>query len=182
MAALMAALIVFAVPAAGDDPADEKPWLNEKAWPAFVQPRSFEVQPGDGDLARLLKQRHNAAQNELRERYNFWLQGIGTLDQVYAAARRATEARLEVMDSPQHRLTILREKVEFARFVERQVEAIRKTRKRAESRAADEACARYFRLDAEIELLRAGAEQTAKRAAEPASRAWPRGFGRRSSR
>ena len=74
MATLVAALSVSAVPAAEDDPADEKPWLNEEARPALVQPRVFEAQPGDGELARLLKQRHNAAQDELRERYTFWLQ------------------------------------------------------------------------------------------------------------
>jgi len=168
MATLLAALIVSAVPAAEDDSADEKPWLNEKAWPAFVQPRVFEVQPDDGELERLLKQRHNAAQDELRERYTFWLQGIGTLDQVYAAARRASEARLEVSDPPADRVDILREKVEFAKFVERQAEAIRKKRKRAEAPFADEACARYFRLDAEIEFVRAGVEQTIERAADAA--------------
>lgn len=38
--------------------------------------------------------------HRLRERYTFWLQGVGTLDQVYAAARRAGEARLEVIVPP----------------------------------------------------------------------------------
>jgi hypothetical protein len=170
LAALIAASSVTALPAADDGTADEKPWLNEKAWPALVQPRTFEVKASDNHLARLVKERYNAAQDELRERYTFWLQGIGTLDQVYAAARRAGNARLEVIDPPTDRLTILQEKVEFAKVVERQAEAIRRNRKRAEAPFADEACARYFRLDAEIEFLNAEVEQTAKRADDPALR------------
>jgi len=163
---VLASLIVPAIPAAaGDNPAD---WLNEKEWPALVQPRVFEIQPSDGQLARLFKQRHNAAQDELRERYTFWLQGYGTLDQVLAAARRACGARLEVIDPHVDRLAVLRERVDFAKVIERQAEAIRRNRKRAEAPFADEACARYFRLDAEIELLRAGVELTAERAGEAA--------------
>lgn len=168
MAALIVALIVSAVSAADDGPADEESGLNEKAWPALVQPRSFEVKPGDGKLARLLKERHNAARNELRERYAFWIQGKGTLDQLHSAARRAVQARLEVIDPPADRLAVLQERVEFARIVERQADAIRKSRKRVETPFACESCARYFRLDAEIELLRAGVEQAAKREADPA--------------
>ncbi len=168
VATFMTFLAVSVAPAADDDTSDQKSWLDEKAWPAFVQPRSLKVEASDSHIARLLKQRYNAAQGELRERYTFWLQGIGTLDQVYAAARRAGEARLEVIDPPTDRVAILREKVEFARTVERQAAAIRRNRKRSEAPFADEACSRYFRLDAEIELLRAGVEQTAKRAAGPA--------------
>ena len=94
VATFMTFLAVSVAPAADDDTSDQKSWLDEKAWPAFVQPRSLKVEASDSHIARLLKQRYNAAQGELRERYTFWLQGIGTLDQVYAAARRAGEARL----------------------------------------------------------------------------------------
>ncbi|HKB01098.1 MAG TPA: hypothetical protein VKD90_02715, partial [Gemmataceae bacterium] len=155
--ALVLALLTPAVLAG--DPADEKKWLDEKTWPAFVAPRRLDVKEKDDAVAKLLKERFNAGQQELGERYILWLQGIGTLDQVYETARRVVSARLEVVDLPGDRVRVLKEKVEFAKVVEKQAAALQEKHRRALN-GADVPCAKYFRLDAEVELRRA--ERAAK--------------------
>jgi hypothetical protein len=152
--ALLTTLLAAAAPARGQDPADEKNWLNEETWPAFVAHRRLEVNEKDDNLTKLLKERHNAGQRELRSRYVYWLQGAETLPQVYEAARRVIEARLEAEGPAADRLAILKERADFARVVEKQAKALRKKHNRAQQ-IADMEAAEYFRADAEVALLRA---------------------------
>lgn len=144
------------------DQVNEKDWLDENTWPAFVAPRHLDGNAKDGALTKLQKERYNAGQQELRERYMSWLQRVGGLEQVYDAAGRVVSARIAVVDPPADRVTLLKEKVEFAKLVEKQAAALHAKHRKAQN-AADAACAKYFRIDAEIELLRA------ERAAKPRS-------------
>jgi hypothetical protein len=157
--ALLSALLASAGSAAAGDPADEKNWLDERTWPAFASARELKVTDTDDETARLLKERYNAGQQELRSRYIYWLQGEESLPQVYEAARRVTAARLEAGGAGSDKVAVLKEKVAFARVVEKQAEALRKKFNRA-AQVSDEQSAKYFRADAELELLRA--EKAAK--------------------
>jgi hypothetical protein len=154
-------------------PEGEPSWLDESQWPAFVADRRLEVNADDDALQRLLIERFNAAQEELRERYLHWLQGEGRLDWIGDVPRRVVVARLEVPAPAADLPALLKEQAEFARVVERQAEALLKKHNKAKN-AADAKCARYFRLDAEIALLRAerGFQDDWKRPDGPLGNGW----------
>jgi hypothetical protein len=139
---------------AQDDPADEKNWRNEKTWPEFVAFRRLDVSDSDDALTKLLKERYNAVQQELRSRYVYWLQDAESLPHVYDAARRVIEARFEAGGARSDIVTILREKLAFAKVVEKQAEGLQK-KYRGARHFSDMDCATYFRATAELELLRA---------------------------
>lgn len=139
---------------ADDDPADEKNWLIEKSWPAFVASRHLKADDADDRVTKLLKERFNAGQDELRNRYIYWLQGSETLPQVYDAARRVVEARLEVGGPGSERLEILKEKLAFAKIVEQQSHGLLRKFNHA-NQVSDIDCAAYYRASSELELLRA---------------------------
>jgi hypothetical protein len=141
----------------------DRTWLDETTWPLFVADRKLDVNDQDDPHTKLLKQRYNAAQSELRGRYIFWLQSVGTVDKVFETAARVIAARLEVESPAADRLALLKEKVEFARVVEKQADVSRKNLRGAQ-RDIDLMCATYFRLDAEVELLRA--QRAAKQPSE----------------
>jgi hypothetical protein len=144
----------IALYAADEDPADEKNWLNEKIWPAFVAAHRMEITEKDDALTRLVKERHNSAQQELRSRYVYWLQGAESLPQVYEAAGRAMEGRSDVGGKRGEKTIVLKEKVAFAKVVEQQAQGLLKKFNRS-SQVSDVDCAKYFRATAELELLRA---------------------------
>lgn len=160
---LFVVLMAFAALAWADDPVDENNWLDEATWPTFVGSRELKIRDKDDVLTKLLKERFNSGQQELRNRYAFWLQGEESLPQVYDAARRVIEARLEAGGPGSDRVAISREMVEFAKVVEKQSEKLRKKFNHARQ-ASDVDSATYFRATAEVELLRA--EKAAKRNAE----------------
>ncbi|GIW91501.1 MAG: hypothetical protein KatS3mg109_2022 [Pirellulaceae bacterium] len=147
-------LVAFAPSGAGkDEPRDDNNWLNEETWPEFVAARSLDISDNDDALTKLLKERYNAGQDELRSRYVYWLQDAQSLPQVYDAARRVVEARLEAGGPRSELVTVLKEKLAFAKFVEKQAVEVRNKYRRARHEA-DVKCATYFRAAAEIELLR----------------------------
>lgn len=160
---LFALLIAFAPLAWADDAVDENRWLDEATWPTFVGSRELKITDKDDVLTKLLKERVNSGQQDLRSRYAYWLQGEESLPQVYDAARRVIEARLEAGGTGSDKVAISREKVEFAKVVEKLSEKLRKKFNRARQ-LADVDSATYFRATAEVELIRA--EKAAKRNAE----------------
>jgi hypothetical protein len=156
--AVLSVLIAFAPLAWADDPVDEKNWLKESTWPTFVAEHRLKIADSDDALTKLLKERYNEGQHELRDRYVFWLQSEGSLPQVYDAARRVIEARLEAGEPGVDKVSVLKEKLAFAKLVEKQAERIAR---KSTAQAADNSCARYFRANTELELMRA--EKEAKR-------------------
>ena len=146
------------------DPSDEGNWLNEKTWPTFVAPRRLEITGTDGAVTKLRKERFNAGQRELRDRYIYWLQGEESLPQVYDAVRRVVEARMEAGGPQSDKAVILREKVAFAKLIEKQAEQLLRKFKKARQ-AADVPTATYYCAAAELELLHA----ETKTAKEPAA-------------
>jgi hypothetical protein len=159
-AVVLAAMVIgIAMKAASCDPPDEGGWLNEKTWPAFVASRRLEITGADDTATKLRKERFNAGQQELRDRYVYWLQGEESLPQVYDAARRVAEARIVAGGPQSDRAAILREKVAFAKVVEKQAEQLQRKFNKTRQ-AADVPTATYYRASVELELLRAETAST----------------------
>lgn len=131
-----------------------KDWLDEKTWPALALQKSVKINPQDDELTKLHKERFNAAQREFREGYNYWLQGIGSLKDLSEMTRRLIFAREWVRNPRIDHVGLVKEKVAFAKYVEKQAE-IKFGKQRQTTLLMDVNFARYFRLDSEIELIQA---------------------------
>ncbi len=111
--------------------------------------------PTDDELRKLLKARYNEALGEVQGQYRLYQKGQGTLESVTEAERRLVQAGLEVYDRPADKIALLAQYVELARATEKMAQA-----RLEAARGTDMAVrrARYQRLDAEIQLLRARRE------------------------
>jgi hypothetical protein len=114
----------------------------------------LKITDKDDVQTKLMKERYNAGQQELRNRYIYWLQGEESLPQVYDAARRVIEARIDAGGPGSDKMAISKEKVAFAKVVEKQAELLLKKFNRARQQS-DVDSATYFRATAELELIRA---------------------------
>jgi hypothetical protein len=132
-------------------------FLDESKWPAFVQDRPLKTGADDSPLTRLSNERYNAALVELRNRYIYWLQGHGTLRDVCENAQRVFDARIGIDASAVDRVQLLKEKLDFAEEAARKADAIVQASSSAQ-RVVDQHFAKYYRLDAELELARAKKE------------------------
>jgi hypothetical protein len=124
----------------------------EDKTPAILDARPMEPAKGDDELRKLLKERYNAALDEVQVRHKQVLGGIGSVSAMALAGRRLLKARLALCDKPAERVPVYEEHLELAR----EVEKIQKARHDAgQVSVADWDEARFYRLDLEIELLRA---------------------------
>jgi hypothetical protein len=119
-----------------------------------VHSKKLLPKKGEDELTRLTKERFNECQKELRDRYIYWLQGQGTLAEVGEASRRAIEYRLAVKDPAANRIKLLHEQADFARKVEAQAGELFK-RGGTTKHIIDRNYAKVFRLDAEVQYVRA---------------------------
>jgi len=109
--------------------------------------------PKDGALRKLLKERYNAAINEMIVRLQRVAGGPDTPDAVISAGRRIVESGMELYDKPADQLALLEKDVALTKLVEK----LTKERVDAGIKAftqADLYKAKYARADAEIRLLR----------------------------
>jgi len=122
-----------------------------------AEPRPFtfttlEILNGDGELQRLLKQRYNAAGEDLEARMALYGAGRVSLEAICASLERFTKASLDLAATPVERVNELDRALAAARNVEAIVEE--KYKFEVEPVQAFKH-ARYVRLDLEIQLLRA---------------------------
>lgn len=121
--------------------------------PAWLAGKLLKILPGDDQLTRLVKERHNAGLRELQARYQMLEAGSAgaNLDQLLSAANRMLLSELDLTDNLKARVTAREKYLELAKEVERLSQA----RHRAgAANAAEVEQARYMRLDAEIQYLR----------------------------
>ncbi len=85
--------------------------------------------------------------------------GTVSLDAAFSAAKRVGHSKLELAQSVDDKIAIRKELLELAKQVE---DHARARREAVIAPASDYLKARYFRLDAEIELVRAQRELTTK--------------------
>jgi hypothetical protein len=120
--------------------------------PAVLDAKPMEPTKGDDELHKLLKERYNAALEEVQVRYKQILAGTSNLDELARAGRRLLHARLELCEKAPERVPVYEQQLELARMVEK----IQKARHDAgQVSVADWDHARYERLDLEIQLLHA---------------------------
>jgi hypothetical protein len=130
----------------------DRKWLNEDAWPAFAHHRPVAIGENEDELPRIQKERFNACLDEFRNRYVYWLQGVGTLASVCENADRLVTSRIDIGTSRAENLKLHEEKLVFAKRILEQAEVIRMAKNTTVSHI-DEKFARYYRLDAEVTLL-----------------------------
>jgi hypothetical protein len=130
---------------AADPDAIEKLEALTKAGP--VQPAK-----DDDDLRKLLKERYNAAARGLDVQLKMYYAGKTDLEPVFKAYQRVCASQLELTDDPKEQVQALVLLVDIAKGIEQCVEA-RVTAGRAGG--GDLEAAHYFRLDAEVQLLKA---------------------------
>lgn len=145
-------LTLLIVPAAqAQEPKDEP----EVKLPALLSAKPIKENAKDDELTKLLKERYNTAVSEVKELYEMYQRGRGTIDTFTEAAQRLVKAGLEVHEKPADRVTLLTQFVELSKEVEKQA------KERFEAGrilSADYYRTRYQRIDAEIQLLRARAK------------------------
>ncbi|TWT30905.1 hypothetical protein Enr8_44310 [Blastopirellula retiformator] len=107
-------------------------------------------QLGDGQARALLKQYHNFALETFRGACADWLQCGASFDRVQANVDRIFDARADLMDPQASRVDLLREKLEWAKLLERQAVNI------------DQQPAIEYRVQVEFELKRAIGKPEAK--------------------
>jgi hypothetical protein len=117
---------------------------------AFIKP--VEVDPGDSELRKKLKERHNAAAKMLEERINDYKKGVRDAGQVYEAARLTAEAKQDLAENAEARIVVLEQVLEVAKLFE---SSLQQQLDKGFGSKADLERARYARLSVEIELLKA---------------------------
>ena len=152
---LVASLILFrglAVPAEAVPPQDKKPAGKEEKAPAVLRAEPLKIEAGDDELTKLLKARYNAAVAELQARSKALESGNGTVEDIFGAARKVLRSELALSDKPADRIAVREKYLELERAAEK-VATIRFQAGKLSD--ADLAAARYSRLDAEVQLLKA---------------------------
>src|SRR5262245_1191730 len=122
-----------------------------KADPQLFTFTTLEVPESDGQLQRLLKQRYNAAGEELEALTALYRGGRVNLDNVCASIERFTKASLELSENPVERVA----KLDRALIVARNIEEIVNEKFSFDVEPVQAVKHdRYVRLDLEIQLLR----------------------------
>jgi hypothetical protein len=139
-------------------PAQEpQPQLNqpEITAPALLSAKPLKEDPKDDELRKLLKARYNEGVGEVKMRHEQYKFGLGGIDDLFQAGQRLVQAGLELHDKSAEKVVLLTQYLELTKDIEK----LSQTRYDAGLSQPAELCrARYQRLDAEIQLLRAKRE------------------------
>lgn len=112
------------------------------------RPTTIAVNDNDSQQTTLLKRSFNAAHNEMRIRYNYWLQGVGEIGGLLSAIERFHQTRLEVGPAASE-IAFVEQKLTFARRIETQCKKEKSKARKESLRAIDEASAIAFRIRTE---------------------------------
>jgi len=141
----------LAVPSEAVPSQDKKP-AGKEAAPAVLKAEPLKIEPGDDELAKLLRQRYNAAVAELQARNKALESGNGTVEDSFGVARKVLRSELALSDKPADRIAVREKHLELEQAAEK-IATIRFHAGKITD--ADLAAARYLRLDAEVQLLKA---------------------------
>jgi len=126
--------------------------------PALLTAKPLQDDPKDDELRKLLKARYNEALGEAKAYHEFGKLGVDTiinLDDLYGRWQRLVQARLELCDKPTEKVELLSQYVELTKELEK-ADQSRLDAHRIPKYELHRA--RYQRLDAEVQLLRAKRE------------------------
>jgi hypothetical protein len=130
----------------------QPPDRPQEKLPSILKAKPLPAAAGDDELRNLLKARYNEALAEVQGRYEGLAVTPAPLASVFEPAQRLRAAGLEVSDRPADQIALLTQVLDLARLLERRAEAEFKS---GQGAPIDLHRARYFRLDTEIQLLRA---------------------------
>jgi hypothetical protein len=120
--------------------------------PALLSGKPVQAGAGDDQSRKLLKSRYNEAVDAAKECYDHFVHGRAGLDELYGSYQRVVQAGLELCDTRAKKIALLTQHVEAAA----EIETIMRARQPVgRCTIGDVHRARYERLDAEIQLLRA---------------------------
>jgi hypothetical protein len=139
--------------------AQEKDPPEEKK-PALLNRKPLKPGSEDGELKKLLIGRHNEALAEMQALRQLMLAGGRQRGMLVDAGGRVVQSGLEVYDKPEDRIALLTDYLEFTKNTE---EFFKELLEAGTGESTTYHQARYYRIDAEIQLLKA---QRAKAAAE----------------
>jgi len=146
----MVVVILFVGQRTGDPPEPPDRIALWEVVGKFVKP--VEIAASDAELPKLYKLRANAAAKELELRSDEFKNGRGTLFVCLGAGRRLLESKL-TLAQPNEVRTVVENYVSVARWIE----SLNQDRVEAGAiKPQDFEMTRYFRIDAEIMLLRLG--------------------------
>jgi hypothetical protein len=117
---------------------------------AFVTPLTIE--PGDSELLKKQKERHNSAVKLLEGGVDEYKRGIRDISVVFEAARFVAEAKLELADTDQKKVMVLEQTLELAKLIEQRLQ---QQIDRGFGSKTDLERARFARLSVEAEILKA---------------------------
>ena len=130
----------------------EQPKEPEVKLPAILKSKPAKIDPKDDELTKLLKARYNEAVGEMNAQVERYVSGTAVLDLTLEAGRRLLVSGLEMMDKPADRIAMLEQYLELAKEVEKVTKAQHDAARIPIQQMHQ---VRYYRLDAEIQLLRA---------------------------
>lgn len=107
----------------------------------------------DDERTTLLKRCYNAAHNEMRLRYNYWLQDVGEIDAFLASIDRLHKIRIEVGPAT-NEVAFIEQKLSFAKEIEALCEKANSKTKNEALREINEASVSSFRLHIKLELAK----------------------------
>src|SRR5262245_18529224 len=109
------------------------------------------------DLTKLLIERYNAVREEAQRGLATWKEGYSSLDdpRIVEPVRRLVDAELELITKREERLKLLEEHLKFLQEIERILKERDELGGARGVKPEDVARARYYRLEAEIRLVRA---------------------------
>ena len=151
-------LMTLAGSSASQPPPKKPPARPEEKVPTLLTAKPLKVDPKDDELRKLLKARYNEALAEAKGYYEFEklpVDRIINFDDLYGRWQRLVQAGLELCDKPAEKVTLLTQYVELTKDLEKAEQ------KRFDAGRVPEYAlhrARYQRLDAEVQLLRAKRE------------------------
>jgi len=130
----------------------QQPPQDQEKLPSIFPAKPREPAAGDDELRKLLIARYNSAVNELKMRFQRYEFGQSSLDFMLETARRVADSELELSDKPADQILVCQKLFQFAKDVEKLTESQFRT---GIAGTGNVEFARYWRLDAEIKLLKA---------------------------
>jgi hypothetical protein len=150
--AALAAAWCLTPPRSGALAAQEKS-SDAKKVPALLSAKPLSTTDQKDKLRRLVRERYNLALEEVRARYRRYQdEPNSSLELIFDALHRLRVAGVEAADTGRGRIEFLQRYVELTRYIEQGVE---QGVKAGGLGGAERVRARYLRVDAELQLLRA---------------------------
>jgi hypothetical protein len=128
------------------------PALPDEPKTGLLSYKPLKPGPKDDELRQLQIARYNETIGEIKGLFELVLRGAKTPETLFDAGTRLCQCGLDVYEDPKDRIRLLADYLEFTKKVEKAFEA---EHDMGRGFGSDWHMARYYRLDAEIRLLKA---------------------------